>query len=131
MLKKKKSSPIGKRVIHLSSVKMRLAVYGTVDSVEKYGGIEYWQVSTPEIHLDGQSTNFAVWEYEEFHPGDKIKYMVDRGGYWEGVVLYPHLSPGPDLQVYFCIQITDVEQAAVKAPIGHQISLPPSRLHRK
>jgi hypothetical protein len=130
MFGKKKPSIVGKRVISLSFLEKKLAVYGTVMSTERVSKrVEYWQVHTSQgINIDAPSTHFEVYEYEELHPGDKIHYLLDEGGYWEGIVLYPHA--GLDHQVCFFVQITSWEHGAIKVPDGYQFSAQPYKFKK-
>ncbi len=122
---KKQRESVGKRVIYLGLLEQHLAIYGTVKSIEKVSkAVEYWQVQTDQgMTINGPSTSFEVCEYEEFQPGDKVKYVLDEGGYWEGVILYPHY--GPDRSVYFLVRITNWEHGAVKVHAGYQFSKRP------
>ncbi len=91
---------------------------------------EYWEVQLDHgMTVEAPSTRFERCgdTDEEFQPGDNVQRMVDEGGYWEAVILYPVYSFDC---VRFVIEITNWEHSAVRAYAGYQFAELPQKLKK-
>ena len=80
---------VGKRVVCLIMLPEH-TLYGTIQSIERFdNGVEYWQVLDEKgMHHDGPDSSFVlVTDFPELHPGDRVRYRRDEGGFETGMVI--------------------------------------------
>ncbi len=90
--------------------------------------MEYWKVLTDSGMMEeAPSDRFVLYDGPEFADGDRVRYRLDEGGYWEAVIVKPiwtfdHLR--------YVIRVTDGSKAAVKMNAGTEIAEHPAKLSK-
>ena len=114
---------VGKRVVSFSLLP-QITELGTIQEVERFrNGVVYWRVLMDSgMIVNSSCDNFAIYDGPEFKSGDRVRYRVDEGGYWEATVVRPHWVFD---HLRYSIRITDGSRSKAKMQTGHEFNAHP------